>query len=132
MSTEIIGGAAAVLLALAAGTAQAMAVRAGSAPAAPATAELGHRSARVTAPAPGSQPTLTSGVISAVDTAHGTITIAGHAIALHGKQLRVMSDNKGGRTSAAALRPGTRVRYALEPGQGEGRKIVLIYVEAGQ
>ncbi|MDE2504708.1 MAG: hypothetical protein KGL18_17220, partial [Burkholderiales bacterium] len=104
----------------------------GAAPRAPATAAQAHRSAKATAPLPGTQPTLTRGVIGAVDSVHGTITVSGRQVALRGPQLRVLTDNRGGRSSLAALRPGMHVRYALEPGRGEGRRIVLIYVEAGR
>jgi hypothetical protein len=131
-STEVMGCAAALLVALCAAPAAAMSIRAGSAPSVPATAALAHRTAKVTAPAAGSQPTLISGVITAVDTVHGTITVSGRKIALHDKQLRVFQANRGGRSSAAALRPGTAVSFALEPGQGEGRKVVLIYVGGGR
>jgi hypothetical protein len=111
------------------GAAQATAVAPGSAPAAPRGLSHDRRQAAAAASAAASTAlTLIEGQVSSLNRAKGTATIAGREVSLHGGRLQVFFA-RGGRASLADLRPGSRVRFALEPGSGEGRKIVLIYIE---
>ncbi len=117
----------AALLALALGPAGATALRPGTAPAPNSKSPP----ATLPAAAAAEAPTLISGQVSAIDRARRTVTISGRKVEWHGARLQVFR-SAGGRASLDALQPGTRVRFALEPGSGEGRKIVLVYIEAAQ
>jgi hypothetical protein len=112
------------------GPAAAMAIAPGTAPAAKGVLHDRRQAAAAASAAAGSALTLVEGQVTALDRARGTATIAGREVALHGSRLQVFFA-RGGRASLADLHPGSRVRFALEPGGGEGRKIVLIYVEGG-
>jgi hypothetical protein len=84
---------------------------------------------------------LASAVVVAVDKAKNTLTVTGKTVALH-PRLKVVTPN-GSLTSIAALRPGTKIRFALEPiapaitaapataaaPSSSERKVVLIYIE---
>jgi hypothetical protein len=122
--------ALAALLALQAAVctpAAAMVVRKGTAPTTPPAASGAATPAAATAVREGL--TLIEGQVTAVDRARHTVTIAGREVEWHATGTQVFRA-EGGRAGLDALRPGTRVRFALEPGSGEGRKIVLVYVEA--
>lgn len=73
---------------------------------------------------------LIAGTIAAVDRAKRTMTVSGTQLGWHPTSLRVFSAG-GSRLSAHELRPGLRIRFALEPGTGTARRVVLIYVEGG-
>jgi hypothetical protein len=71
---------------------------------------------------------LVTGQLTAVDRERKTVTITGKVIALHPSRLRVFRVGEGKR-GIEALQAGARVRFALEPGAAEPRRIVLIYIE---
>jgi hypothetical protein len=72
--------------------------------------------------------TLIEGQVTAVNRARRSLTIAGREVEWHAKGAQVFRSN-GARSSLEALQPGDHVRFALEPGSGEGRRIVLVYIE---
>ena len=72
---------------------------------------------------------LIGGTISSVDTATRTMDVSGATLTWHPTQLRIFHAN-GVPGSEQDLRPGTRVRFALEPGESGTRRVVLIYVDA--
>ena len=119
------------------GASMATALTPGSAPTAPRSFAT-HPGAAAAAASATSARTLMliPGQVSAVDRVKGVATIAGRPVSLHGSRLQVFFE-RGGRATLADLRPGSRVRFALEPGNGdgsahgEGRRIVLIYIERG-
>jgi hypothetical protein len=102
----------------------------GAAPAAARGVSFDRRQEAAASAAAASALTLIEGQLTSIDRARGTATIAGREVVLHGSRLQVFFA-RGGRASLADLRPGGRVRFALEPGGGEDRKIVLIYIEGG-
>ena len=71
---------------------------------------------------------LIGGTIAAVDPGRSTITIAGAALVLHPTQLRVFNAD-GAVRGSGDLRPGAQIRFALEPGVTEPRRVVLIYLD---
>jgi hypothetical protein len=73
--------------------------------------------------------TLIEGQVTAVNRARRTLTIAGREVEWHAQGAQVFRSD-GGRASLEALQPGNHVRFALEPGNGEGRRIVLVYIES--
>jgi len=112
-----------VALLAAAGAAQAAGVvgqsgvRSGALPAVPAMASA--------------TPTveLIAGRVGAVDASRGTLTVSGQRLALHPSRLRVFGPG-GGRATAAQIRPGMRILFALEAGTAGERKVVLVYLDS--
>jgi hypothetical protein len=83
--------------------------------------------------APRAAPTLDliEGRITAVDRVHRTLTVGNRTVSLHPTRLQVFGPD-GRREAVASLAPGSRIRFALEPGAADPRPVVLIYVEAGR
>ena len=119
---------AALLAAAAIGPAGATALRSGTATP-PAKGKAPPPAA--TASASAEAPTLIEGQVTAVDHVRRTMTINGRQVDWHGSKLQVFRA-QGGRAGPEAVQPGARVRFALEPGSGEGRKIVLVYLQAAR
>ncbi len=116
------------------------------------TAEQGRRVVRAAPVIGGEAPVLAlvSARLDAVDVAHMTVSTRGQTVALHPTALQVMGLGGGPAMGAGALRPGMRVRFALEPetgavaastrpgaASGSGpvvppapRRIVLVYIDA--
>ena len=82
------------------------------------------------APPMASSPTidLISGIVSSVDIPNRAMTISGNTLLWHPTQLQIFAPN-GSRASERDVQPGKRVRFALEPGAGAVKRVVLIYVD---
>ena len=119
---------AALLAAAAIGPAGATALRSGTATP-PAKGKAPPPAA--TASASADAPTLIEGHVTAVDRVHRTMTVNGRQVEWHASKLQLFHA-QGGRVGPDAVQPGARVRFALAPGSGEGRKIVLVYLEAAR
>ena len=113
---------AGLLLAAGCGAASAMAV-AGAAPGDGSHARPNTAAAAPTAPS----LDLVAGRLDQVDAARHSITVGGRVLALHPTQLGIFRDG-GQRGTLASLQPGQRIRFALEPGAAEPRRVVLIYI----
>lgn len=72
---------------------------------------------------------LVGGVVQGVDFKQGTLTLGGKPVGLHPTRLRVVQQGGRAQAGAAILRPGMRIRFALEPTTAPVRRIVLIYID---
>jgi hypothetical protein len=80
-------------------------------------------------PATAATVELVGGVIEAVDATRLTLTLRGKPVALHDTRLQVLDAGGHSVGGVSSLRPGLRIRFALEPGQAPDRRIVLIYID---
>ena len=71
---------------------------------------------------------LIAAVAESVDLQQHVIVLSGHALTWDPAHLKVFAG--GVPTTPDRLRPGQPVHYALEPGDGPHRKVVLIRVDA--
>jgi hypothetical protein len=71
---------------------------------------------------------LVNGRITAVDRANHTLKIGTMIVSLHPSKLQIFGP-QGGRASVSELQPGTQIRFALEPGAADPRRVVLIYIQ---
>ena len=105
--------------------AEAMAVVAASASAPPpglGRPPQGARAARVEA-----THDLVAGTVTSVDVVKKTLVVSGVALTWTSNRLHVFA--RGARASEYELRPGQKIRFAVEPGVAESRRVVLVYVE---
>lgn len=78
--------------------------------------------------------TLASGRIAAVDMAAGSLLVNGHRLQWDSARLRVFHLPAGSVGSVSDLRPGQRIRFAVDSG-GDPRapgRVILVYVEAAR
>ena len=66
--------------------------------------------------------------INAVNLARGELTLNGKPVVLHPTRLQVL-DSDGRPVSAALLHAGQAIRFALDDGPAEARRIVLIRID---
>ena len=65
--------------------------------------------------------------IEAIDAKTNTVTVGGKPVPLHPTQLRVVGPGGSALAGVSALRPGMRVRFALEPeARGAGLPAVIV------
>ena len=120
--------AGALLLGLA-GATPALATMVAGPGGAPAPAPHGTRAAPAAATRNTPTLDLVTAVVQAVDLKKGTVTLGGKAVGLHPTQLRVIGTGGRAEAGASALRPGMRIRFALEPSTTAVRRLVLVYIE---
>ena len=143
----VLAGVLAGVLVAVAGAAQAAAVAGPG-----GTAHQGRRlvQAEPTVGADAATLDLIEARIEAIDAKANTVTVGGKPVPLHPTRLRVVGPGGGALAGVSALRPGMRVRFALEPEArgaalpaaistsagpranpaGAPRSIVLVYLDA--
>ncbi|WP_293995323.1 hypothetical protein [Sphaerotilus sp.] len=100
----------------------------------PTASEAVRGEPRVQAPAAATLE-LIPGTVVSVDASRTSLVLSGQTVRWHPTQLRLFHSASGTPAQVAQLRPGTRIRFALEPSPaGDAsaapeRRIVLIYLE---
>ena len=122
--------AAATLLALAGAEASAVAVAGPGGTAAQGRRIVFAAPTTPAGPADNRPLELSAGQIESVNLGKSEVVIAGKVIALHAGHLQVISPSGQVLRSAAGLRKGMNVRFALDPAsKAVERPIVLVYIE---
>lgn len=76
----------------------------------------------------GGELELITGTVTAVDLAKHTVTIGNLVVGVHKHRLKVIGADGLPHGNLSAVRSGARVRFALDPGTREDRRIVAIYI----